>query len=382
MRKSLLSLAFIAMMSHSADAMYLIGDPLGQWDPGMGIKMKETENGWEWTGYVDFFQFFGFAIELQPGMDWMTFNSNYRLSPVQDNLLAEDGNYPLHFGSPEGSFRGDSKEYKLIVKKDAYGSYSVNIEVLDDPKIEGWGILGDFDNWNNDTPMTEIAYNVWTVTLPELDGNFKFRANNTWIDQYGAAEEMTLVTNNSCLPIVANGEVFRVENAHNVTFILDISNKTLVTKFNSTKATPLALRGTFNNWEWLPTYCLCETAEPGVFSISIPHIEAGAAFRITDKTGNWKYTSSVTDMVVDEEYSLQDYGNNMAFGKSYDNVTLILDTNTSTLKATGSVADGVEVISSSNEAIKYFNLQGSQVSEDTRGLLIRVSGGKAKKVIR
>lgn len=382
MRKSLLSLAFISMMSHSADAMYLIGDPLGQWDTGMGIKMKETENGWEWTGYVDFFRFFGFATELQPGMDWMTFNSNYRLSPVQDNILAEDGCYPLHFGSPEGSFRGDSKEYKLIVQKDDYGSYTVKIDVLEDEKVEGWGILGDYDNWNNDTPMTEIAYNVWTVTSPEIEGDFKFRADNSFINQYGAAEERALVTNNSSLPIVANGEVFTIEKANNVTFILDISKKTLFTKINSTPATPLALRGTFNNWEWQPSFCLYETKEYGVYSITIPHIEAGEAFRITDKTGNLKYTSSVTDMEVDKEYNLERYGTNMAFGKNYDNLTLILDTNMSTLKAFGSLADGVEAISSANDGARYYNLQGTQVSENTHGILIRVSGGKAEKVIR
>ena len=65
MKKTLLTLTAIAMMVQNADAMYVIGNPFGKWDPGVGAKMEETENGWQWTGYIPFFSIFGFATELK-----------------------------------------------------------------------------------------------------------------------------------------------------------------------------------------------------------------------------------------------------------------------------------------------------------------------------
>ncbi|MDE6803884.1 MAG: hypothetical protein K2J29_04555 [Muribaculaceae bacterium] len=48
MKKSLLTLASFALMAGSANAMYLIGAPAGEWNPAVGIEMEEVDGGWQW----------------------------------------------------------------------------------------------------------------------------------------------------------------------------------------------------------------------------------------------------------------------------------------------------------------------------------------------
>lgn len=95
------------MLAGSANAMYLVGDPAGAWNPTKGIEMTQVENGWQWKGTITGNQYFAFATQLCATENWDEFNDNYRISPDENNTIAKSGEYPMHIGRPDTSFRGD-----------------------------------------------------------------------------------------------------------------------------------------------------------------------------------------------------------------------------------------------------------------------------------
>lgn len=115
MKKSLLSLAFMSMITLSASSMYIIGSPVGEWGPDKGLEMKEVEGGWQWTGTVGVNDYFAFATQLGEAGDWDTFNANYRLAPVKGDTPATEGVYELEH--KDGSFRGCGVECTYTVSK-------------------------------------------------------------------------------------------------------------------------------------------------------------------------------------------------------------------------------------------------------------------------
>ncbi len=371
--------------------LYVFGAPAGEWNTSVGIEMERVADGWKWTATVDRNDYFCFATQLEEDPDaypddpgaWGHFNSNYRLSPEENDTDALPGVYTLCKGSQGNAFRGIGIECTFFVMKDEDSytlSVSSNEEVPSDLLIKSMGVIGGFNGWASDVEMTKLAPNVWTASMNELDGDFKFRANGAWDINYGGADSPTSILGEGSLPIYENGGNFYVNNAKDITFILDIPNGSLFTKLNSTKATPLALRGSINNWEWQAPYCLFETEEEGVYSITLPYIEAGSQFKIANSDWGWQYSSDNTNMMVGEEYALVGNGMNMAFEESLSDVTIILNTKKDTLKATVA-GDGVADLSESNKESFYFNLQGAKVEKSTKGVLIRVTGGKAEKVI-
>lgn len=381
MKKFLLALGAMAMMSTYANAMYLIGDPAGKWDPSIGVEMTEKNGAWEWTGTVGENQYFAFATELmEDDKDWPTFNTTYRLSPQTRNTVAKPGEYELVH--QDASFKGSGAECTYTITKDG-DSYKLTVvanEAMPE-QIETMGVVGDF-GWENDVPMTELGENLWTATFAELNGKFKFRANGAWGINFGPADD-TMITEDGSLPVVNGGRDFSVSDAKNVTFILDTKALTLYTKFNSTKATKFSVRGLLSDWAWDAAACFYETEVAGVYSMTLPSIKAGTSFKIADSSWSAQFTSEKADMVAGETYSLvvnDEASKNMAFGASYENLTLTLDTNNNTLKAT-TPGTGISEITTGNSEAVYFNLQGAKVEKDTKGVLIRISAGKAEKVI-
>lgn len=328
MKKCILALAVMSIMTTTSNAMYLVGNPAGEWGCDKGIEMTETSEGWEWTGRIEDNEFFCFATNLAE--DWDTFNSLYRLGPEEQNTQAVIGEYELVLGV-DRSFKGNGEicTYTVIKEGDSYRLTVTAVPNL----IYSMGVLGNFNTWDNDIEMTKLAEDVWTATLSELEGEFKFRANKGWDINFGGEYNPTYISEDCNLPVFHNGGNFCVESVKNITFILDVSNNDLITKLNSNKASALALRGAMNGWEWQPSYCLYETSEQGVYSIFLPSIEAGSEFKISNEGWDWQFSSNNLYMIAGEEYNLDLNGVNMAFDQRYTNITLILDTNKNTLKA-------------------------------------------------
>lgn len=366
------------------DLLYVIGAPAGEWNPSVGIEMEKVVGGWKWTATVAPNDYFCFATQLEEEPSaWEHFNANYRLSPISDGTEAIPGEYSLYRGGDGASFKGIGIECSFFIRKDAdnyYLSISSDQEVPIDVLIKSMGVIGGFNGWAEDVEMTAIAKNIWTATMADLDGEFKFRANANWEINFGGADSPTYICTDEALPIFTDGGNFSIENGQNVTFILDIPNRNLLTKFNSSKATPLALRGGMNEWDWKPEYCFFETVNEGVYSLTIPSIEAGTEFKIANQDWGWQYSSNNLYMVPGEEYELDMNGSNMAFGENYSDVTFVIDTNKNTLTSYTSTS-GISNLTIDQEQPIYFNLQGAKVEKDAKGVLIRVYAGKAEKVI-
>lgn len=233
--------------------------------------------------------------------------------------------------------------------------------------------------------MTEIADNIWTVNVPELNGEFKFRMNSSWDVNYGEATDGngSTIADNGQYGIGQNGKNFKSDNAKDVTLILDTKANQLTTKFNSGEATPYALVGAINSWAWNGLYCFTETNTPGVYTLTIPSIDAGSEFKISDPTWNEQFTSEDTQMCALGVYPLKvndKESSNMAYAYHYDDLTLTLDANKNTLVATAPVLSGISQVETAVEEAAYYNLQGVKVENPGSGLYIRVSGNKAEKV--
>lgn len=385
MKKALLAFAAAAMMAGSANAMYLIGEPAGNWSPTVGIEMAEVEGGWQWKGSISTDTYFAFATNLIDTEDWGTFNSTYRLSPDANGTQAVEGEYALHLGGQDAAFRGCGTECTLTVLKTG-DTYKLNVAVHGEviPPVEEdetWGLIGDFNSWGADEAMTELSGGIWTVNIAEINGGFKFRKNGRWDVDFGGDGPFT-VENNGQYPIAQGGNNFNITDGKNVTMFLDLNSRLLTTKFNVGAATHLALRGDVNSWGWEPMYCFTETEAEGIYTLTVPAIESGSELKIANDNWSVQYTTQKIDMVANQEYELtvnDGSSSNMAFAQSYANVVLTIDTNKNTFKATATVTGISQVEAASQEAV-YFNLQGVKVANPVGGLYIRVSGNKAEKV--
>ena len=92
---------------------------------------------------------------------------------------------------------------------------------------DSWGVIGGFNSWAGDVAMTESETGVWTVTMNELEGEFKFRMNASWDVNYGASE-VADITGNGEYGIAASGNNFNIVKVENVTLTLDL-NKGILT---------------------------------------------------------------------------------------------------------------------------------------------------------
>lgn len=369
------------------EPMYIIGEPAGDWSPSVGLEMARVPGGWKWTSAVGRDTYFGFATQLEePGsVDWDHFNSTYRLCPEVNGTYALPGDFELYCNGSSAAFRGCDAECTYFIKKDG-DNYTLTVTALQkvpsDLLIETMGVIGSFNGWAGDVEMTDIATNIWVAIMDELDGDFKFRANGSWDINYGCGS-IASVTSYDSVEVVEDGGNFMAEGLKDVTLILDIPNMKLYTTSNGTRPSSLAVRGEMNNWAWQVSECLFTSSEPGIYTVTLPNIEAGTIFKISNQDWLEQYTTCVTDMVANYQYPLvPDSWDNMAFAKSYSNITLILDTNNNTLSATvAGEGSGITEISSTDQDTIYYNLQGAKVGKDTKGILIRVSNGKAEKLI-
>lgn len=65
-----------------------------------------------------------------------------------------------------------------------------------------WGIIGEFTQWAEDFPMTEQPDGTYTATVPSISGEFKFRADNDWSVNFGAAAGLlTPISGNVTYPL-------------------------------------------------------------------------------------------------------------------------------------------------------------------------------------
>lgn len=391
MRKTLLSLAIAALACGNAYSMYLIGEPAGEWKPSVGIEMTETAEGWEWTGTVAPTSYFAFATQLDPTDNWDNFNGNYRLSPATDGTTAAEGIYDLLLGGQGAAFKGCGSECVFLITKDG-DKYSLKVtpkgESPVDPPVEPtvnmWSVIGGFNSWAGDADMTELNKDVWAVRIPELSGEFKFRADHNWDIDLGTTDTNPVITEDGVYPAVKQGRNFNIGGSNDVTLFLQPEAELVTVRFNVGEATPLALRGGMNEWNWTPMYCLTKTKDEGVYMLTIQDYKAGTAFKIADYDWGNQYTAEDKEMVAGGFYPLiVDIGSStdMAFAEDYASITIYLDTKAQTMQAVKG-EDSVGSIEAAEGEAVYYNLQGVKVQNPERGIFIRVANGRTQKVVK
>lgn len=231
MRKNLLALAAVAMMSASASAMYIVGDPVeGGWNPANGIEMTATsDNTWEWTCTIGTGQWFAFATDLVESGDWNEFNSTYRLNPEANNTVAEEGTYNLVLGGSDKSFKGSGAEATYVITE-SNGSYTLSVTLQGEPEPVDMSLYlrGAMNDWEalDDYKFTEGEDGVYTLALAELEGGVEFKiATSDWATDYSSGKtdmEMNL-------PYVVNpaiGNMAMASTCKDATLILNTNEMT------------------------------------------------------------------------------------------------------------------------------------------------------------
>lgn len=384
MKKFLLSLVAIVMMTASLNAMYIVGDVLeGGWDPAKGIEMTEVDGGWQWTGLVEANKWFTFATKLVPSGDWAEFNSSYRLNPHTNNLTALAGEYTLTLGGPDMAFTGNGTVASYFIRE-SNGIYTLTVTVLGDipdPEEQTWSVVGHFNDWGGtpDFQMTEIRPGIWKATMYDFSGQFKFRANNDWAINFGA-DGIRKINSDGNYRVRSNGDNFEIpEEIEEVVFELDVNNYLL--KVSGIAPKMLALRGSMNDWNFESSYLFQEF--DGVYVLNLDEVEAGCQFKIANESWNETYSTEVLDMVSGKQYQLFDAGfrDNMGIGKSYSEVKMLFSLEDGYFCFYGEKVSAVAVAEIEAGNARYFTLQGMEVKNPNAGLFIRVIEGKSEKII-
>lgn len=381
----------------SQPAMYIIGSLGGcNWEPYRGVRMKNVEGGWEWSGFAGEYNYFCFATQLVMPEDpdspvsldeaWTTLNENYRLSPVVDNpdgdltVEAKSGEYGLRLGMPEGAFYGTNNKATYFVKE-VDGVYSVTVT----EQVNTWGVVGEFNVWGNsgdpDFQMTEIRDGVWKATMYDFSGKFKFRANGNWELNYGPASEDGLIEEDGEYAIAFNVGDFDIpKEVEEVIFILDLNNLTLTVEGLTPDADSLMLTGSFNDWGFDAAYSFQEV-DDDVYMLELDKVDADWKFKISDKECSEYYTTGVADMTAGEPYPLGDRdGANMGLDNTYSEVTFILNLADQYFFFTGEVDNSVAANEIASGKARYFNMQGCEVTNPSDGIFVRVINGKSEKI--
>lgn len=148
---------------------------------------------------------------------------------------------------------------------------------------------------------------------------------------------------------------------------------------------------TANGWEWSGLigendyFCFATALADGWTTFN-------TEYRLAPNTQNLEATPGEYALVLGQDRSFRGCGlectytvyqenySNMAFAESYKDITIILDMNRGTLRAL-TEGSGITSIDGNEEESFYFNLQGAKVEKDTKGVIIRVTSGKAEKIL-
>lgn len=93
----------------------------------------------------------------------------------------------------EGITQGEGTNINIAVPGYYYLVADLSTGSLTATLIQTFGVIGDFNSWAADAPMTYDATNdCWTATVTMTAGGFKFRANGAWdIDLGGTADDLS-----------------------------------------------------------------------------------------------------------------------------------------------------------------------------------------------
>lgn len=148
--------------------LYVPGDYQG-WSPSSAPTLASIKSDGMYEGYVNISTTGGFKFTDQP--TWNGTNYGDTAANGESGILNAGGGNNLNIAT--------AGYYFLQVNSTGL-TWSATA-------ITGWGLIGDFNGWSTDVPMTyNSGSQTWTGTIsPGSAGGFKMRANGNWNLNYG-----------------------------------------------------------------------------------------------------------------------------------------------------------------------------------------------------
>jgi starch-binding outer membrane protein SusE/F len=169
------------------------------WSPATAPTLASVTANGQYQGYVNITATGGFKFASEA--DWNGTNYGDTAVAGESGVLTSAGGYNL--GVPATGYY----YLQANITANTWSSTAVT-----------WSLIGDFNNWSADAPMTYNATSqVWTGTInASAAGGFKFRANDSWNLSYGTGGPGNSLTSNS------GGNVPITAGNHNITLDLHI----------------------------------------------------------------------------------------------------------------------------------------------------------------
>lgn len=189
-----------------------------------------------------------------------------------DNIAVEAGKYRIYLDLNKSTYELNGSMYG---KDEPTGGDEPEPEP--EPTYQGWGIIGDFNSWGGDAPMTEVK-GVWTGYFTNTEnGGFKFRKDAAWTENYGAPGDVEpyMVTMGTPFEAVAGGKNMGT-SAGFYKAVLDLSNEAAPT-ITITEGNVYSLIGEINGDAWTKDVELTE--KDGVWTSPVVTISGGFKIR-------------------------------------------------------------------------------------------------------
>lgn len=156
--------------------IYFAGNP--GWDPATGAALRSPDFDGVYTGFC----YVNGDFKFTKYRNWDDEYNSGDFTALGDGIAQGEGTN-INIAVPG---------YYYLVADLSTGSLTATL-------IERWGVIGDFNGWADDVPMTyDSAGDCWSVTLNMTAGGFKFRANGGWdVGNYGGTSTDDLEENSS-----------------------------------------------------------------------------------------------------------------------------------------------------------------------------------------
>lgn len=208
----------------------------------------------------------------------------------KDNLSKGGANIPIEAGQYRIYFYMSTPQVHCELDANMYGKEEPGPNPGPDPPTpayQGWGLIGDFNEWAGDVEMTE-ASGVWTgyTTIAKGQG-FKIRKDAAWDDNRGAEGDVEPfeVTLGEPINVVNGGKNLTVPADGFYKVVYDSTNETMTVS----DGTVWGVIGDFNSWAG--DVFMAEAG--GVWTSPAIELEAGKGFKIR-KNSAWNENRGAT----------------------------------------------------------------------------------------
>ena len=223
---------------------------------------KMTYNKYYHRFYIDWT--FDDATELKFTCD-DAWDRNWGVDCVSggDNIPVQAGSYRVYLDLNKKTYEFNEK---MFGKEEPGGT---PVEPEPEPAYQGWGMIGSFNEWGGDAPMTETD-GVWTgyVNL-DADAEWKLRKDADWTENFGG----TFVAFGEPFEAVSGGDNIKLGQAGFFKVVFDSNAGTITV----TEGDVWSLIGTLNGSNWDTDYFCTEV--DGKWVSPIFSIEDGQAFK-------------------------------------------------------------------------------------------------------